>query len=167
MTARVDDTPFHWQAALDAAGIVLPAAAPPAAAYTPVVVHGGLAFVSGQLPRDEAGVRTVGRVGVEVTRAAAQEGARLALVRGLAALRDGLGGLDRLDRILKMTVFVQTGPDFIDQSAVADGASTLLFDLLGPERGRHARSAVGVAKLPRNAAVEIELIASVKPAADP
>ncbi|MBS7701831.1 RidA family protein [Chelatococcus asaccharovorans] len=163
----MDKVPFHWQAALDAAGIVLPAAAPPAAAYTPVVVHQGLAFVSGQLPRDETGVRTVGLVGVETTLAAAQEGARLALVRGLAALRDGLGGLDRLDRILKMTVFVQSGPDFVDQSAVADGASTLLFELLGLERGRHARSAVGVAKLPRNAAVEIELIASVRPVAGP
>ncbi|MFG1214582.1 RidA family protein [Xanthobacter flavus] len=159
-----DKTPSNWSAALDAAGIVLPAAAPPAAAYTPVVVHEGLAFVSGQLPRDVTGVTTVGRVGVEVALEAAQEGARLALVRGLAALRDGLGGLDHLDRILKMTVFVSSGPDFVDHSAVADGASMLLFALLGPERGRHARSAVGVAKLPRNAAVEIELIASVKPA---
>ncbi|MFG1184770.1 RidA family protein [Xanthobacter aminoxidans] len=159
-----DKTPSNWPAALDAAGIVLPAAAPPAAAYTPVVVHEGLAFVSGQLPRDETGVTTVGRVGVEVTLEAAQAGARLALVRGLAALRDGLGGLDHLDRVLKMTVFVSSGPDFVDQSAVADGASMLLFALLGAERGRHARSAVGVAKLPRNAAVEIELIASVRPA---
>jgi len=167
MRLQEDMPPFAWQAALDAAGIVLPAAAPPAAAYSPVVVHEGLAFVSRQLPRDETGVRTVGRVGVEVALAAAQEGARLALVRGLAALRDGLGSLDRVDRILKMTAFVQSGPDFVDQSAVADGASTLLFELLGPERGRHARSAVGVAKLPRNAAVEIELIASVKPSAGP
>lgn len=152
---------YSFTDALVRNGIALPDTATAAATYTPVTVEGTLAFVSGQLPRDESGVRVTGAVGPDVSLEAARAGCRLALIRGLAALRDALGDLDRVRRIVKMTVYVQSGPDFTDQSAVADAASELVFALLGPEQGRHARSAVGVFQLPRNASVEVELIASL------
>jgi enamine deaminase RidA (YjgF/YER057c/UK114 family) len=102
-----------------------------------------------------------GKLGRNVTLAQAQAGARVALMRALAALRDELGGLDRVRQVLKLTVFVNSMEDFTEHSAVADGASTLIHDLLGPEMGRHARSSVGVAQLPRNGCVELDLVVAL------
>ena len=142
-------------------GLVLPATAAPGARYAAVVVHGGVAHVSGQLPRVGDRVVVPGKLGRDVTVVAAQEGARIALLRGLAALRDDLGGLARVRQILKLTVYVNSTEDFVDHSAVADGASTLIYELFGPDLGRHARTSVGVAQLPRNGCVEIDLVVAL------
>ena len=143
-------------------GIELPASAPAGAAYTPVVIHQRVAYVSGQLPRDGDHVHVVGQVGRDVSLEEGKRGARLAFIRALAALREVLGTLDGIDRMLKLTVFVHSATDFNQQSAVADGASELIFELLGKERGAHARTSVGVAQLPRSAAVEVEIIVALK-----
>jgi len=142
-------------------GITLPETAAPGARYAAVVVHEQLAWVSGQLPREGDRVVVAGKLGRDVDIAAAQGGARIALLRGLAALRDELGGLERVRQILKLTVYVNSTEDFLDHSAVADGASTLIYELFGPELGRHARTSVGVAQLPRDGCVEIDLVAAL------
>ena len=139
-------------------GLVLPDTAAPGARYAAVVVHGDVAHVSGQLPRVGDRVVVAGKLGRDVAVADAQEGARIALLRGLAALRDELGGLARVRQVLKLTVYVNSTEDFVDHSAVADGASTLIYELFGPELGRHARTSVGVAQLPRNGCVELDLV---------
>jgi len=142
-------------------GLVLPDTATPGARYAAVVVHDGLAWVSGQLPREGDRVVVAGKLGRDVDIPAAQGGARIALLRAFAALRDELGDLDRLQRILRLTVYVNSTDDFAQHSAVADGASTLIYELFGPERGHHARTSVGVAQLPRDGCVEIDLVAAV------
>ena len=142
-------------------GLVLPETAAPGARYAAVVVHAGLAWVSGQLPREGERVVARGKLGRDIDIAAAQGGARVALLRALAALRDELGGLDRVSRILKLTVYVNSTDDFLDHSAVADGASTLIYELFGPALGHHARTSVGVAQLPRDGCVEIDLVAAL------
>jgi enamine deaminase RidA (YjgF/YER057c/UK114 family) len=142
-------------------GLVLPESAAPGARYAAVVVHGDVAHVSGQLPRQGDRVVVAGKLGRDVAIADAQEGARIALLRGIAALRDELGGLARVKQILKLTVYVNSTDDFFDHSAVADGASTLVYDLFGPNLGRHARTSVGVAQLPRNGCVELDLVVAL------
>ena len=142
-------------------GLSLPEAAAPGARYAAVVVHDGVAYVSGQLPREGDRVVVAGKLGRDVAVVAAQGGARIALLRALAALRDELGDLARVRQILKLTVFVNSTEDFVDHSAVADGASTLIYDLFGPELGRHARTSVGVAQLPRNGCVELDLVVAL------
>lgn len=141
--------------------IELPASATAGGAYAPVVVHRDTIYVSGQLPRDGDKVHVVGQVGRDVTLDDAKRGARLALIRGLAAIKAHLGSLDDVTQILKLTVFVHSATDFSGQTAVADGASELIVELFGPERGSHTRTSVGVAQLPRNASVEVELIAAL------
>ena len=143
-------------------GLRLPDTAAPGARYAAVVVHQGVAWVSGQLPRDGDRVLHAGKLGRDVTVADAQAGARVALLRGLAALRAELGGLARVRQVLKLTVFVNSTEDFTEHSAVADGASTLLYDVLGPELGRHARTSVGVAQLPRDGCVELDLVVALR-----
>ena len=142
-------------------GLELPDTATPGARYAAVVVHAGLAWVSGQLPREGDRVVVAGKLGRDVDIPAAQHGARIALLRALAALRDELGGLDRVRQILRMTVYVNCTEQFTQHSAVADGASTLIYELFGEEQGRHARTSVGVAQLPRNGCVEIDLVAAL------
>ncbi|MDB5774046.1 MAG: hypothetical protein JWP38_179 [Herbaspirillum sp.] len=144
--------------------IVLPVSSAAGAQYTPATVFDNLAWVSGQLPREGERVLAVGKLGRDASLEQAQLGARIALIRALAALRDTLGGLARVRRILKLNVFVNSSDDFTQHSAVADGASELIFALLGPEFGRHARTSVGVSQLPRNACVELDLVAAL---ADP
>jgi enamine deaminase RidA (YjgF/YER057c/UK114 family) len=143
-------------------GIELHASATAGASYAPVVIHGNVAYVSGQLPRDGDRVLAIGKVGLDIDAEEGKRGARIAFIRVLTALRAALGTLDRIDRVLKLTVFVQSAADFSDQSHVSDGASQLIFELLGPERGGHARTSVGVGQLPRNAAVEVEAIVAIK-----
>lgn len=142
-------------------GLLLPDTATPGARYAAVVVHDGLAWVSGQLPREGDRVVVAGKLGRDVDIPAAQAGARIALLRALAALRDELGGLERVARILRLTAYVNSAEDFTQHSAVADGASTLIYELFGPERGHHARTSVGVAQLPRNGCVELDLVAAL------
>ena len=142
-------------------GLVLPGTAAPGARYAAVVVHDGLAWVSGQLPREGDRVVVAGKLGRDVDVPTAQGGARIALLRALAALRDEVDDLDRVRQVLRMTVHVNSTEDFTQHSAVADGASTLLYELFGPELGRHARTSVGVAQLPRNGCVEIDLVVAL------
>ena len=142
-------------------GIALPQPATPAFQYVPVTTHERLAFVSGQLPRDGDQILT-GKVGAETNLDRAQAAARLCVIQALACLREHLGSLERVDRILKVTGFVASAAAFHQQPKVIDAASELLVAVFG-ESGRHARSAIGVAELPRDASVEIELIVSLKP----
>lgn len=141
---------------LAAAGIVLPEAAAPAANYVPFVLYGSLLQTSGQLPLEAGALAVSGKLGAAVDLSQGQRAARLCAVNILAQARTALGGdLERIVRLLKLTVFVASDPGFTEQHKVANGASDLLVDILG-ERGRHARSAVGVPSLPLDAAVEIE-----------
>lgn len=142
-------------------GLELPEAVPPAFQYVPVVVHGGLAWVSGQVPRSGNRILITGKVGAEVGIADAQAAARACVLQALAQLKETLGDLGRVERIVKVTGFVASAPGFTQQPQVIDAASELLGQLLG-ESGRHARSAVGVAELPRGVPVEIELVAAVR-----
>lgn len=142
-------------------GLELPEAVPPAFQYVPVVVHGGLAWVSGQVPRSGDRILMTGKVGAEVGIADAQAAARVCVLQALAQLKETLGDLGRIERIVKVTGFVASAPGFTQQPQVIDAASELLGQLLG-ESGRHARSAVGVAELPRGVPVEIELVAAVR-----
>ena len=141
-------------------GIDLPAAVIPAFQYVPVTIHDRIAFVSGQLPRRGETFIT-GKAGGEVDLEQARVAARLCILQGLACLNQALGSLDRVERILKITGFVASAPGFNQQPKVIDAASELLVEIFG-EAGRHARSAVGVAELPRNVAVEIEMIVGLR-----
>ena len=146
---------------LQALGLSLPAAATPQFEYVPVVLHGGLAWVSGQLPKVGEDIQVRGKVGAEVDLAVAQDCARICTLQALACLKQALTDLARIERALKVTGFVASAPGFNEQPKVIDAASKLLGSVLG-EAGRHARSAVGVAELPRNAPVEIEFVFAVR-----
>ncbi|KMS55338.1 endoribonuclease [Novosphingobium barchaimii LL02] len=143
-------------------GLTLPAAAAPVAAYVPVVVAGGIAHVSGQLPFVE-GKLVTGRLGEGVSIEAGTEAAQACAVMILAQLKAALGSLDRVERIVKLGVFINSTGDFTDQPKVANGASELMVAVFG-EAGKHARSAVGVPVLPLGAAVEVDAIVAVRPA---
>lgn len=139
----------------------IPAYQPPAYGYTSVLVYDGQAWVSGSVPKTGDKDLHPGKVGADVTLEQAQEAADLAIRNALASLSQAIGSLDNVVQVLKITVFVASAPGFNQQPRVADTATLLLREILG-ERGRHARSAVGVAELPRNSSVEIELVAAVK-----
>lgn len=143
--------------------ITLPESAAPGARYAPGVVHQGLAWISGQLPREGERVLVSGKLGREVDIEAAQGAARAALIRALAALRDTVGSLTAIEKILRLNVYVNCTEDFSQHSAVADGASTLIYELFGDELGRHARTSVGVAQLPRNACLELDIVVALTP----
>ena len=131
--------------------------------YQLAVLHDGTLHVSGQLPRNAQGVAVCGSAGGTATLEAAQHAARICAVRALAVMRQTLGSLEAVERLLAMTVYVHSAPDFTQQSEVADAASSLLHDFFG-SAGQHARSAVGVLQLPKNATVEIDLRAAIRPA---
>lgn len=155
-------TDAEIEAKLAELGLVLPAPAAPVAAYVPVVIAGGLAHVSGQLPFID-GQLVTGRLGedVEIERGtAAAQACGLMIV---AQLKAALGSLSRVERIVKLGAFINSTAAFTDQPKVANGASELMAALFG-DAGRHARSAVGVPVLPLGAAVEIDAIVAVKPA---
>jgi enamine deaminase RidA (YjgF/YER057c/UK114 family) len=142
-------------------GLTLPAAKKPAFNYIPVVVQRDIAFVSGQLPWVDGEIKTSGLLGGTVTIDQGKEAARICGLQALAVLQQALGSIDRISRIIKLTGFVQSTPDFHQQPAVIDAASELMVEIFG-EEGRHTRSAVGVAALPRNVPVELELIVGVR-----
>lgn len=144
-------------AVLSSLGITLPS--PPAAAgsYLPVVATGKLAFVSGQIPVSGGEVKFKGKVGRDITVEQGQQAARLCVVNALAQLKQFLGSLDRISRIVKVTGFVSCEPSFTDHPKVVNGASDLLVQVFG-ENGRHARAAVGMSSLPLDSAVEVELV---------
>jgi enamine deaminase RidA (YjgF/YER057c/UK114 family) len=141
-------------------GIELPPAAKPVASYIPVTVGAGLAFVAGQVPMEEGRPMASGRLGEDVDVEEGQGLARRCALQALAALRDELGSLDAIKRVVKVTVFVAATEAFTEHPKVANGASDLLAEVFG-EEGRHARAAVGCASLPLGVPVEVELIAEV------
>ncbi len=143
-------------------GLPRPAPHPPHDPLDAVVVHGGVARTSGQLPRIEGTLTCTGRLGDDVTVAEGTEAAAVCALNALAVLEQALGSLDRIERVLTVTGFVASAPDFHEQPTVVDGASRVLADVFG-ERGRHSRSAIGVAALPRGGAVEIEVTVAVAP----
>lgn len=138
-------------------GISIPQLAKPVAAYVPAVVTGHLVHTAGQLPFVDGALPATGKVGAEVTAEAAAGYARTCALNALAAAQSVIGSLDRVTRIVKVTGFVASAPDFAGQPTVLNGASDLLGEIFG-EAGQHARSAVGVAVLPLDAPVEVELI---------
>ena len=140
-------------------GLVLPAVVPPVAAYVPAVRTGNLVYTSGQLPMVAGAMALTGKVGVQVTAEQAKDLARVCALNALAPI-DALVGLDNVVRIVKVVGFVASAPEFTGQPGVVNGASELLGEVFG-EAGRHARSAVGVASLPLDAPVEVELIVEV------
>jgi enamine deaminase RidA (YjgF/YER057c/UK114 family) len=145
---------------LAALGLTLPAVAAPAGAYVPAVRSGNFVFTAGQLPLVDGKLPGTGKLGESVSTVEGATYARTAALNALAAAASVAGGLEAITRIVKMTCFVASSPGFTDHPEVANGASELLIDVLG-EAGRHARSAVGLAALPRDAPVEVELIAEI------
>lgn len=148
------------RARLASLGLTLHGPHPPHDPLDSVVVHGGVARTSGQLPRIDGQLTCIGTLGDDVSVEEGAEAAAVCALNGLAVLEAELGTLDRIDRVLTVTGYVASAPDFHRQPDVIDGASAVLFDVFG-ERGRHTRSAIGVAALPRGGAVEIEFIVSV------
>ncbi len=142
-------------------GINLPQPAAPVASYVPAVEVGGLLHISGQISFAEDGSLIKGRVGDDVDLEGGTAAARRCGVMLLAQIKAAVGSLDRVERIVKLGVFVNSTADFTDHPKVANGASELMQDVFG-ENGRHARSAVGVAALPLGVAVEVDAIVAVK-----
>ncbi len=138
-------------------GIVLPQVATPAGAYVPAVVSGNLVFTAGQIPLVEGKLAATGKVGKDLSAEQAREIARICALNAVAAVKSVIGDLDRVKRIVKVVGFVASDPEFSQQPAVVNGASELLEQIFG-DKGIHARSAVGVAVLPLDAPVEVELI---------
>ena len=155
-------TDSEIEAKLAELGLVLPEPALPVAAYVPVVVAGGLAHVSGQLPFVDD-VLVKGRLGEDVTTGEGYDAARACGLMILAQLKAALGSLSRVERIVKLGAYISSAPDFTDQPKVANGASELMAAIFG-DAGKHARSAVGVPVLPLGAAVEVDAIAAIRPA---
>jgi len=143
-------------------GLVLPNAAQPQFNYVPVVLHGDLAYVSGQLPKQDGEVRITGRVGDTVSMELAQQAARICAIQALACLAEALGSIDAVTRIVRLSGFVSSGFDFFQQPAVIDSASELMVQVFGEKNGKGARSAVGMGSLPNNIAVEVEAIFEVR-----
>ena len=150
----------HIDARLAELGITLPAVATPVAAYVPAMTSGNLLFTAGQLPFVDGALLATGKVGVEVSAAKAAELARVCALNALAAAHSVLGSLDKVTRVIKVNGFVASSPDFIGQPQVLNGASEVLAEIFG-DIGQHARAAVGVAVLPLDAPVEVELILEI------
>jgi enamine deaminase RidA (YjgF/YER057c/UK114 family) len=149
------------QERLAALGLVLPQVVPPVAAYVPAVRSGSMVYTAGQLPVVDGALVATGKVGAEVGAAEAAAFARTCALNALAAAASVAGGLNGIRRIVKVTGFVASAPDFTGQPQVVNGASELFLEIFG-EAGRHARSAVGTAVLPLDAPVEVELIAEIR-----
>ncbi len=142
-------------------GYKLPESSPPIASYVNGVVSGRLLFISGKLPLEDGRVKFAGKVGRELTLEQGYEAAKICALHTLASAREVLGNLDRILRVVKVTGFVNVAPGFTDVPKVVNGASDLFVEVFG-EKGRHARSAIGVSELPLNSSVEIEVIFEIK-----
>lgn len=146
---------------LEQAGYELPAVGKPLAAYVPVMRDGDTIYTSGQLPVVDGKLVGIGKVGDAVSVEDAQGYARTCVLNGLAAIKAEIGDLDKISQVIKVVGFVSSASDFDQQHIVVNGASEFLGQMLG-EKGTHARSAVGVAMLPMNAPVEVEMIVAVR-----
>ena len=142
-------------------GLTLPQPAAPVASYVPAVEHGGLLHISGQISLAEDGNLIKGRLGEDMDVDVGIAAARRCGVMLLAQMKAALGSLDRVERVVKLGVFVNSAPSFVDQPKVANGASELMQEVFG-DSGRHARSAVGVTVLPLGVAVEVDAIVAVR-----
>ncbi|MFZ9744835.1 MAG: RidA family protein [Aquiluna sp.] len=138
-------------------GITLPQVATPAGAYVPAVVSGNLVFTAGQIPLVDGKLVATGKVGKDLSADQAKEIARICALNAVAAIKSVIGDLDRVTKVVKVVGFVSSTPDFTAQPSVVNGASELLEQIFG-DKGIHARSAVGVAVLPLDAPVEVELV---------
>jgi enamine deaminase RidA (YjgF/YER057c/UK114 family) len=154
--------PGRIAARLETLGLTLHGPHPPHDPLDAVVVHGDVARTSGQLPRIEGQLTCTGTLGLDVSVEDGAVAAEVCALNALAVLQQALGSLDRVERVLTVTGFVASTPDFHGQPAVIDGASRVLHAIFG-EAGRHTRSAIGVAALPRGGAVEIEVTVAVVP----
>ncbi len=152
--------PQSVEARLVELGITLPSPAAPVAAYVPAVEAGGMLFISGQLPFANGNVM-VGRLGEDRDLEYGQAAARACAMMLIAQMKQALGSLDRVERIVKLGVFVNSDARFTDQARVANGASELMVDVFG-DAGRHARAAVGVPILPLGAVVEVDAIVALR-----
>jgi enamine deaminase RidA (YjgF/YER057c/UK114 family) len=148
-----------WLTRLGQLGVALPQVAAPLAAYVPAVRTGNLVYTAGQLPFDSGKLARTGKLGANVTPEEGKALARICALNALAAV-DALVGLDTVTQVVKVVGFVASAPGFNGQPSVVNGASDLLAEVFG-DKGAHARSAVGVAELPLDAPVEIELIVEV------
>jgi enamine deaminase RidA (YjgF/YER057c/UK114 family) len=145
---------------LNSLGIQLPEPPKPLAAYIAAKQTGNLVFTAGQLPMVEGNLIATGLLGRDIEVEAAKAAARICVINALSAVKGAIGDLDKIKQIVRVVGYVASVPEFTQQPAVVNGASELLLEIFG-EAGRHARSAVGVAVLPLNAAVEIELTVEV------
>ncbi|WP_027498673.1 RidA family protein [Rhodococcus sp. 114MFTsu3.1] len=148
-----------WSERLAELGIELPPVVPPLAAYIPAVQTGSLVYTSGQLPLVSGELTATGKVGADVSPEDAADAARVCALNALAAI-NSLVGVDSIKRVVKVVGFVASAPGFTGQPAVVNGASNVIGEIFG-DAGKHARSAVGVAELPIDAPVEVELIVEV------
>lgn len=148
------------EARLKELGLTLPAVSAPTNSYVPVKQAGSLLFVSGHVPKKDGGYPYLGKVGVEVTLEQARESARICIINCLASLKHYLGNLEKVKSVVKVVGFVASSPAFTDQPKVINAASDLLIEIFG-EAGRHARSAVGMAVLPSDVPVEIEMVVEI------
>ncbi len=149
------------EARLEAMGITLPEVSPPQANYVNTVRTGNLVFVAGKGPRKPDGSSVQGKLGADLTVEEGYEAAKLTAIESLAALKAELGELSKVKRLVKVHGMVNSAPDFGDQSKVMNGYSDFMVEVFG-EKGKHARAAVGMAALPNNIAVEVELIVEVE-----
>lgn len=145
---------------LDELGITLPVPPKPAGSYIPVVKTGSLLFVSGQIPMKEGKVVFQGKVPSSISIEDAQKAAKLCTINALAQIKAELDTLDKISRIVKVSGFVNSSQDFVEQPKIINAASDLLFEIFG-DKGKHSRIAVGVASLPLNSSVEIDLIVEI------
>jgi len=142
-------------------GFTLPIAPNPLASYIPAVKAGNLVFTAGQLPIKDGSLAFKGKLGKELNEDDGKKAAQLCALNCLSVIRNEIESLDKIDRVIKLTVFVNSADGFINHPQVANGASDLIKEIFG-ENGKHVRSAVGVAELPLNAPVEIDMIVKIK-----
>ncbi|MDR1834113.1 MAG: RidA family protein [Propionibacteriaceae bacterium] len=148
----------RFSARLARLGIVLPPVPEPVASYIPAITISGMIFTSGQLPFAGGELVATGKLGAGITVAQGQELAKLAALNAVAAAAKAVDGIDGIRRIVKLTVYVNSAPGFTQQPAVADGASDALIEIFGA-LGKHTRTAIGVAELPLDTPIELELVA--------
>lgn len=142
-------------------GIEIPEAPKPLASYIPAAISGNLVFTAGQVPLENGKLNYTGLTGKDISIEDAQKAAKVCAINCLSVIKSAIGDLNRIERILKLTVFVASADGFVDQPKVANGASDFIVEVFG-EKGKHVRSAVGVSGLPINAPVEIEMIVEMK-----
>ena len=145
---------------LEALGLILPDPPKPLASYLPFVQHGNLLFLSGMLPFEDGKLLLSGKIGESLNADQGKEAAKIALLNALSVIKSAIGSLDRIEQIVRLSLYVACSSHFTAQPAVADGASDLLVEIFGA-RGRHARLALAAPALPLDAPVELEMIVAV------